>query len=444
MPPRERGIVLSRPLDSFTPNLTVLGKPREPLLTLDLFVVTPLFGGGVTAREVDQDRPVAGKAVRGHLRFWWRACRGVQYTTVRELFAAEAAIWGSTERPAAVGVDVEIIDKGQVRDFNTWRSDPAMPHYGLFPFFPQPARNGQPGKPAAACIEGVHFRLRLMGPEAHRAEVEAAVWAWIMFGGVGARTRRGCGTLFCEHDGFRSTRETLSAQAHSHILQGERVLAVPMLSGGRILVAKELAWQETAKQSWTTAVVAMQEFRQGVNFARNPGLLPSRPGRSRWPEPDSIRDLANMAAGRRLTTVHSPAHPARPFFPRADLGLPIVFHFINEPYGETLQPIAHKLSQSRMSSPVILKALPLSTRAAVPMAILLNAPHIWDKAAPNLGFRGGASLPKSCYDQSISATRIANVPPMGGQLVREAFWDFAKGKLATTKGKWDGLEVTLP
>lgn len=435
---------MSRPLESFTPNLAVLGKLRDPLLTLDLSVVTPLFGGGATAREVDQDRPVGGKAVRGQLRFWWRACRGVQYATVRDLFKAEAAIWGSTERPAAVGVEVETLDKGQVRDFEAWRSDPDMPRYGLFPFFPQPARDGQPGKSAAACIEGARFRLRLTGPESNRADVEAAVWAWIMFGGVGARTRRGCGTLFCERDGFRPTRETLSAEARSHTLPGARLLAVPLLSGGRILVAKELARQETTKQCWTTAVEAMQEFRQGVNFARNPGPQPNHPKRSRWPEPDSVRDIADQAAGRRLTMSHPPAHPARPFFPRADLGLPIVFHFINEPYGETLQPIAQEHAQSRMASPVILKALPLSTRTAVPMAILLNAPHIWDGAAPGLGFKGGAGLPKSCYDQSSNAARNAAVPPMGGKTVREAFWDFAKGRLATTGQGWDGVEVTLP
>lgn len=29
-------------------------------------------------------------------------------------------------------------------------------------------------------------------------EIETAVWAWVNFGGIGARTRRGCGALFCD------------------------------------------------------------------------------------------------------------------------------------------------------------------------------------------------------------------------------------------------------
>ena len=438
---------MSRSLDTFAPNLAALGRSRAPLLTLDLSVVTPLFGGGVTAREVDWDRPVCGKSVRGQLRFWWRACRGVRYTTVQDLFAAEAAIWGSTEQPASVEVVVETVDKGRVLDFEVWQRDRDMPRYGLFPFFPQPARDGQPGKPPAACIEGIRFRLSLTGPATHFADVEAAVWAWIMFGGVGARTRRGCGTLFCERDGFRPTHETLPAQARTHILAGPRRLAIPQLSGGGILIAKQLAQQETAKQCWVAAVKAMQDFRQKPGFARNPGPQPNRPKRSRWPEADSIREIADRAAGRRLTQVHPPTHAARPFFPRADLGLPLVFHFIGEPYGVTLQPVApvtEGLKQSRMASPIILKALPLSRQTAVPIAVLLSAPHVWDADAPGIGFKGGTALPLTDIDQSSSPARNAAVPPMGGSTVREAFWEFAKSEWASTGSGWDGLEVMLP
>lgn len=435
---------MSRPLAGFAPDLTILPARRAPLLELNLAVVTPMFGGGALAREADRERPISGKAVRGSLRFWWRACRGAGYTTVQDLFKAEAAIWGSTKCPAAVEVEVEISDKGRNRDFDDWRSDKDMPRYGLFPFFPQPARNGEPGKPAATCLEGVRFHLRLTGPEAHCADVEAAVWAWIMFGGVGARTRRGCGTLFCEEARFRPTRDGLLPQAERHVLSGVRRLPVPLLAGGQVLVAKEIRQLETPKQSWATAVVAMQEFRQRPGFARNPGPQPNRPKRSRWPEADSIRDIADQAAGRRLTLLHPPAHPARRFFPRADLGLPIVFHFINEPYGETLQPLATEQAQSRMASPIILKALPLSAKTAVPMAICLNAPHVWDADAPCIGFKGRVARPHAEIDQISDPARNAQVPPMGGRTVRDAFWEFAKDEWGSTGSGWDGLEIMLP
>src|SRR5690606_23828924 len=75
------------------------------------------------------------------------------------------------------------------------------------------------------------------------------------------------------------------------------------------------------KQAWRAAVELMERFRQGPEFGRNSGQQPNRPGRSRWPEPDTIRD----AVGR--VDEHQANHPARPYYPRADLGLPIVFQF---------------------------------------------------------------------------------------------------------------------
>ena len=39
-------------------------------------LLTPLFGGGVEPREADPVSVVRATAVRGHLRFWWRAVRG--------------------------------------------------------------------------------------------------------------------------------------------------------------------------------------------------------------------------------------------------------------------------------------------------------------------------------------------------------------------------------
>ena len=42
-------------------------------------LITPLYGGGVKAGEVDTVTPIRGTAVRGQLRFWWRAIRGGQF-----------------------------------------------------------------------------------------------------------------------------------------------------------------------------------------------------------------------------------------------------------------------------------------------------------------------------------------------------------------------------
>jgi CRISPR-associated protein Cmr1 len=64
----------------------------------------------------------------------------------------------------------------------------------LFPF----QGNKKEGTPIAKCTSEVSFELKLIYPQSLSADVEAAVWAWVNFGGVGARTRRGCGALYCQ------------------------------------------------------------------------------------------------------------------------------------------------------------------------------------------------------------------------------------------------------
>jgi len=39
-------------------------------------LVTPLYGGGVRAAEVDTAMPIRAAGIRGQLRFWWRIVAG--------------------------------------------------------------------------------------------------------------------------------------------------------------------------------------------------------------------------------------------------------------------------------------------------------------------------------------------------------------------------------
>ena len=91
-----------------------------------------------------------------------------------------------------------------------------------------------------------------------------------------------------------------------------------------------------AEGAWKEAIEKLRMFRQGVEVGRNPGVQPNRPGRSRWPEADSIREITgHHSAG------HTPTHPARLAFPRAVFGLPIITHYNNnhEPPDTTLSPL---------------------------------------------------------------------------------------------------------
>lgn len=440
---------MSRPLAGFTPELTALSARREPLLELDLHVVTPLFGGGANAREVDRERPVNAKSVRGHLRFWWRACRGAQFANVQDLFQAEAKIWGSTELPASVEVEIETLKKGRPIRWADYKEtynkkgqkqislkrDPNYPAYALFPFQGE-IDKGVVKQDASGALKDVQFHLCLTGPEMHRAEVEAAVWAWIMFGGVGARTRRGCGTLSCTEERFRPNLGALVDVAGQHLRQGGCRLPIPLLHQARILLGPPVGaanGQRPEQKAWVKAIEAMQEFRQGYDIGRKAG-----PGQSFWPEPDSIRDMTNIWTSWHIPIFRGeqfyPIDGAGRFYPRADLGLPIVFKFKDsqDPPQQTLQAQGDKMT--RMASPIILKALPLTKTTAVPMALLLNAPHVWDADTPQVGFGNGTLPMNELHD---AAKSHVTSPMRGKDTAREAFMDFAKSK-------WGGLEVTLP
>ncbi|MBT9281101.1 MAG: type III-B CRISPR module RAMP protein Cmr1 [Hydrogenibacillus schlegelii] len=57
-------------------------------------VITPMFGG-VVPRSPDPITPVRGTAIRGQLRFWWRAVRGGKSNgDLARLYELEAEIWG--------------------------------------------------------------------------------------------------------------------------------------------------------------------------------------------------------------------------------------------------------------------------------------------------------------------------------------------------------------
>lgn len=70
--------------------------PAERWETYDCELVTPLYGGGVTAGEVDQKMPVRASAIRGQLRFWWRLLARHKWKlgNTDEIRKREFALWG--------------------------------------------------------------------------------------------------------------------------------------------------------------------------------------------------------------------------------------------------------------------------------------------------------------------------------------------------------------
>ena len=356
-------------------------------------VVTPLFGGGVEAGKPDETLPIRGTSIRGHLQFWWRATRGAAFATHEQLFVRHAEVWGTTEKASPIEIDLREVTTSRPqpcaryewnpnarRGQGGWRlswearfANSAL-SYALFPFQgkPPPSRDANPEEPPALFIETASFNLRARYPEVLRKEVETAIWAWVNFGGLGTRTRRGCGALSCEdlapkdiadlQDWFRSRAGNESAAVRDW----------PTLPAS-VLVSGEVS---TSVEAWKKVINLLQHFRQGSGFARNPGEPNNRPGRSRYPEPETIRRVTDRRSGQhaRLTQIPDDA------FPRAELGLPIVFHYQGqgEPPDTVLYPGKGLDGQprERMASPLILKPLALGNGRAVPLIMRLLTPTL--------------------------------------------------------------------
>ncbi len=358
-------------------------------------LITPLFGGGVEAGENDPTMPIRGTAIRGQLQFWWRATRGAACGTLAELRERHRVVWGATESASPIVVKVADAEaseptpcaqyrwdsqarRGQGGWRLRWREpfdgrDSALP-YVLFPFQgtqPENHPQAEPDEPPGRCIHRASFSLCLRFPTDHQADVEAAVWAWVNFGGLGARTRRGCGALFCEEVAPPDLRSLPNWFRNGTHASGGVRREWPTL-GGSLLYRQT---PSTAFDAWNSAIGPMRQFRQGKNIGRNPGESDQRPGRSRYPEPETIRRIMNTGSER-----HEPWEWMPDGFPRAEFGLPIVFHFKDERDGEPpqtyLYPHVGEETKDRMASPVILKPLVLRNRSAVPAILPLVAPEI--------------------------------------------------------------------
>lgn len=365
--------------------------PGSETRTYEIQVITPLFGGGTEAGVNDPVTLIRPSSIRGHLRFWWRATRGTNCANVADLRRREGEIWGTMENPSQIGLKVEVKSQGKTypcayfpEDKSFPRFEKIHPPYALFPF----QGNKKEGISPSKCTSNVSFELRLTCPASISLDVEAAVWAWTNFGGIGARTRRGCGSLYCKEISPPEQEASKVKSWYDSCLNTYGIAPStrhwPTLANSLLVLSKN-----NAMQAWTDVVGLMQTFRQGENVGRNPGKAPSRPGRSRWPEPETIR-----SATSRRDPAHSrmPAIPPNAF-PKAEFGLPIVFHFkdYGDPKDTELYPVMNGEEKTRMSSPLILRPIICRNGAVLQMILRLRtqSPHevILKKAPSNPKFR---------------------------------------------------------
>lgn len=350
----------------------------------EISVVTPLFGGGVEAGTLDETLPIRGTSIRGQLRHWWRATIGHRLDD--RMWQREEEVFGSTDFPSPLSVTV--LEQPAVHRVDPSYGDKFGPiAYALFSAIEnqrQVAKEGSNFRMQLSWESTTELQRRRSAQNAQRkkdgrsllppavedigVDITVALQAWCTLGGIGARTRRGCGAIFCK----------------------ELATQLPKLPC-TVLIASP---QRSALEAWQGAVKAYRDFRQSPRGRKHQKTIGTRngpktiqvPGRSHWPEADSIRKLTGSglkpAPGSSPTSAAADEDPSDhsvpvvpedvlPAFPRAILGLPINFHFADgpgknrpgqsnkDPQDVQLVPLLPGSTDSvdRMSSPVITRPL---------------------------------------------------------------------------------------
>lgn len=387
--------------------------PGYIVQSYDIQVITPIFGGGVEAGINDPVNVIRESSIRGHLRFWWRATRGAACKSIAELRQREGEIWGTTENPSKIGIEADILDitcqqpcaeyipkRRKPRSGSAFRLQWSWPFnlnedclaYTLFPFQGTPPDSKSPQKPAEY-ISSASFRLTIRTWNELTSDVETALKAWVNFGGVGARTRRGCGALFCRElapavdpriidEASKGNKLELLRKVIDSWLRDSGLVAksddmpsysVFPLFANSVLISPEVA---DPIQSWMRIIHLFRKFRQeGIGREPRPDInqrlgLNNLPGRSYWPEPESIRKRAGdeFRGHPRLEEIPDDD------FPRSEFGMPIIVHFKpgkpKEPPDTQILP----LNGDRMASPLILRPLAICDGdMCLPLIVELNS-----------------------------------------------------------------------
>lgn len=411
--------------------LTLLGevKARTDEWRYACRLVTPMYGGGVKAGEVDLAMPIRATAIRGQLREWWRRLNSKHFASDKAMFEAERAIWGGlgdadalaaskvaviVHAPAATSRNLRNIARFEQRDGRTKGPffEKGLPSYALFPGQGKSERGQVTEPPKQLLDEGFSFVISLRFIAAlsqpQRDQVMDALRWWSTFGGVGARNRRGCGAvLVTDAAGKLICVGPDEVEKHGWTLK---------LRGSHV----------QAMTAWEDAVGALRDFRQKEGLARNPGKQQSRPGRSRWPEPDAIRRITG-----KNDPQHKPYHPAGNVFPRAAFGLPIIFHFKDErtgdPMDSTLKPVPNGKGDAaeRMASPLILRPYSRDGKLWRAAALCMELEHV---EAMGLSLEGrDRSLPKTLTPGTWipDTSAAAEITPLAGKTgAIEAFLEY--------------------
>jgi CRISPR type III-B/RAMP module RAMP protein Cmr1 len=166
--------------------------------TLHLMVVTPLFSGD-DPDSGSADSPIRVPSIRGALRYWFRAvAAGHGVTDPDALWTLEESVFGSTAKPSPIRLRVAgDIRAGGLDTIPGWAGDEKTRFHGARYLLGQGLWRKALTRPFVAPGQKFRLQVRFSGNATDDARFMLALWAWLTYGGLGARTRRGFGQLAC-------------------------------------------------------------------------------------------------------------------------------------------------------------------------------------------------------------------------------------------------------
>ena len=391
------------------PKLATAATPANEL-RLELRVVTPILGGGVKARTLDEVDVIRAPSIRGQLRFWWRALYGHGYETPEALYDAESKIWGgvaqrrpsenssSTKKSALrSNVVVRIVAAMKSPQESSDLQADTRFRYALFA--------SQLGVPQTRRIND-SFTLRVQRAGAladgQWSEVRVAVAAFVLFGGLGSRTRRGLGSL------APGQKDQVAAQffTDAWTLIRSAVGNTPATRATEFPSLKEatLLWLSNTDDP----IKVFSDLRQGQPYRQTPDVPDEldrwsarknqdgtkRAGVSNWPEPRVLRRVFGPGADRFSHPRATDNEPT--VYPRSIFGLPIKVQWqrkaraggqYQEPIDCILVPADNNVD--RLASSLIVKSVwvegglrpvwLLLTRDAPPFGVAVRKEDVSDK-----------------------------------------------------------------
>jgi CRISPR-associated protein Cmr1 len=314
---------------------------HQRFIEFELRALTPIFKGGSTTDQVDEGRPFRAPSIRGALRYWWRATSTL--AEVAQLRAREEALFGGVhgEGPVASAVSVAILAQ---------QSTPG-PRPGSKPYaFGVTGREAAGGARNRQVHTDANGTLRVeWRDDGAGEEVKRSLKAWLLFGGVGGRSRRGAGSVWWNEALDRP--ETLNdyIAAWRGLIPERRTRPWPTLAGSVLLVGPG---KDSAEAAWTEGLDGMRDVRASLDV--RPTFVQTRGADLlEWKREDYI-----PISGRQRFTSR-----------RAALGLPIRFNSRGNGFRGSMGPQGH----NRYPSPLHLKVVQMG-RQFQPVILALRGP----------------------------------------------------------------------